>query len=177
MQRSNAAQSGLSASSWVSASANYAGGKGEPQNSASGGSGGGSANCNLPSQLEITAINIGQGDATLIASPTKLLLADAGESYWNSSNDANKIAEVIQNRYGANCTHIDYVVISHIHLDHIGYIQADEDSSGNLLDENGSSYQEGENILNLQFKAGFAHLVGSLGFTVGQTFMRDYMGC
>lgn len=182
MERIDTQVSGTNSSNWANSTTSYSSGFGTPStanssaasSSSSSSSSGGSSSCNYPSQLEVVSINIGQGDATLIASPSKLLLADAGESYWNSHNDADKVAEVIHSRYGANCSHLDYVVISHIHLDHIGYIQTQDDANGDLLDENGNSFQEGENLLNPSFLAGFAYLVKQLNFTVGNTIIRDY---
>jgi beta-lactamase superfamily II metal-dependent hydrolase len=98
-----------------------------------------------PGKLEIHHINIGQGDSTLIVSPTgKTVLFDAGESYWNSSADAQVIGPYIESVLG--CKSLDYVVISHLHLDHIGYV----------------GY------------GGLWHLVNVQGFTVGQTLLRDY---
>jgi len=95
--------------------------------------------------LELHHINIGQGDATLIVGPTgKSLLFDAGESYWNSSIDAQVIGPYIETVLG--CKELDYVVISHFHVDHIGYV----------------GY------------GGLWHLVEVQGFTVGQTLLRDY---
>ena len=174
MERVNPSRDGDSPNSWATAIASYSGGLGTPAAQNSTYDSGPVAQCNYPDQLEIVSINIGQGDATLIASPQKLLLADAGESYWNSHNDADKVAEVIHSRYGENCNRLDYVVISHLHLDHIGYIQADEDANGDLLDEFGGSYEEGDNILNPSFRAGYAYLVKELGFSIGETVLRDY---
>jgi len=95
--------------------------------------------------LEIHHINIGQGDSTLIVSPTsKTLLFDAGETYWNSHIDADTIGPYIQSILG--CKQLDYVVISHFHVDHIGYV----------------GY------------GGLWNLVEVQGFTVGQTLLRDY---
>jgi beta-lactamase superfamily II metal-dependent hydrolase len=95
--------------------------------------------------LEIHHINIGQGDATLIVGPTgRSLLFDAGESYWNSSADAEKIGPYIEGVLG--CKQLDYVVISHFHCDHIGYV----------------GY------------GGLWNLVEVQGFTVGQMLHRDY---
>jgi len=95
--------------------------------------------------LEIHHINIGQGDSTLIASPTgKSLLFDAGETYWNSHIDADTIGPYIQSVLG--CKQLDYVVISHFHVDHIGYV----------------GY------------GGLWNLVEVQGFTVGTTLLRDY---
>jgi beta-lactamase superfamily II metal-dependent hydrolase len=95
--------------------------------------------------LEIHHINIGQGDSTLIVGPTgKSLLFDAGESTWNSSTKARIIGLYIENVLG--CKTLDYVVVSHFHLDHIGYV----------------GY------------GGLWHLVEIQGFTVGTTLLRDY---
>jgi Lamin Tail Domain len=67
--------------------------------------------------LEIHHINIGQGDATLIVGPTaRSLLADAGESYWSSHIDADTVGPYIDQVLG--CKRLDYVLISHFHVDH-----------------------------------------------------------
>ncbi|MFP4346401.1 MAG: lamin tail domain-containing protein [Anaerolineales bacterium] len=95
--------------------------------------------------LEIHHINIGQGDATLVVGPTgRSLLIDAGESYWNSSVDAEKMGPYIENVLG--CKELDYVLITHFHLDHIGYV----------------GY------------GGLWNLVEVQGFTFGQMLHRDY---
>lgn len=111
--------------------------------------GGGGGTCGTGTwttgNLEIHHINIGQGESTLIVSPTgKTLLFDAGESYWNSSIDAQTIGPYIENVLG--CKELDYVVISHFHVDHIGYV----------------GY------------GGLWNLVEVQNFTVGQTLFRDY---
>jgi hypothetical protein len=177
MERIDPWQGGTLASNWDNATTSYGVGNGTPgaENSVYIGSGSSTAACNYPSTLEVTVINIGQSDATLIATPSQLMLADVGESYWNSHNDAAKVASVIHNKYGTNCNLIDYVVISHLHLDHIGYIQAEEDANGNLLDENGGSYSEGENLRNPIFWSGYAYLIKELGFEVGTTIIRDFV--
>ncbi len=112
-------------------------------------SNGGVAGCGTgswtPGNLEIHHINVGQGDATLVVSPIgKSALFDAGESYWNSSADARTVGPYIENVLG--CKHLDYVLISHFHLDHIGYV----------------GY------------GGLWHLVEVQGFSVGQMLHRDY---
>ncbi len=95
--------------------------------------------------LEIHHINIGQGDATLIVGPTgQSLLFDAGESYWNSSIDAERVGPYIEAVLG--CKELDYVVITHFHVDHIGYV----------------GY------------GGLWNLVEVQGFSVGQMLHRDY---
>ena len=176
LERQDVVAAGTKASAWGTASLAYSAGLGTPGavNSVYGEHLVSDPLCDYPDQLEITAINIGQGDATLVATKTRLLLADAGESYWNSHRDADKIAAEIQSRYGELCRTLDYVVISHIHTDHIGYVQPEEDAGGKLLNEFGQAYTEGDNLLNPRFRSGFAYLVGELGFRVGQTIVRDY---
>ncbi|GKX27523.1 hypothetical protein SH1V18_00030 [Vallitalea longa] len=98
-----------------------------------------------PGNLEIHHINIGQGNATLVVGPTgKSLLIDVGESYWNSSADANVIGPYIENVLGSK--YIDYVLITHFHCDHIGYI----------------GY------------GGLWNLVEQQNFTIGHMIHRDY---
>lgn len=98
-----------------------------------------------PGNLEIHHINVGQADSTLIVSPTgKTLLIDAGEVVYNSSANARLIANYIQSVTGSK--HLDYVLISHFHADHIGYV----------------GY------------GGLWGLVETQGVTVGQTIHRDY---
>lgn len=98
-----------------------------------------------PGTLEIHHMNIGQGDSALIVGPTgKSLLIDAGETYWNSSTDAQKIGPYVEAVLG--CKELDYVVITHFHADHIGYV-----GYGGLW-----------NLIEVQ------------NFTIGQTLHRDY---
>lgn len=74
----------------------------------------------------------------------KSILLDAGESYWNSSADAQVMGPYIENVLGHK--NLDYVLISHFHLGHIGYV----------------GY------------GGLWNLVEEQGFTVGKMLHRDY---
>jgi beta-lactamase superfamily II metal-dependent hydrolase len=95
--------------------------------------------------LEIHHIDIGQADSTLIVGPTgRTLLVDAGEAYWNSHQKADIIGPYIEGVLG--CKELNYVLITHFHLDHIGYVDY----------------------------GGLWHLVEVQGFTVGQMLHRDY---
>jgi len=141
MKRINPDVSGTLSSNWSTSTIIYDGGFGTPLNSAATVSGGSWT----PGNLEIHHINIGQGDATLVVGPTgKSLLIDAGESYWNSSVDAQKIGAYTESVLGSK--QLDYVLITHFHLDHIGYV----------------GY------------GGLWHLVEQQGFTVGEMIHRDY---
>ena len=96
--------------------------------------------------LEVHHLDVGQGDSTLIVSPTgKSLLFDAGEENWNSGANAETvIGPYLQSVLG--CKQLDYVVISHFHLDHIGYV----------------GY------------GGLWNLVEAQNFSIAQTLLRDY---
>lgn len=70
--------------------------------------------------LEIHVMNVGQGDAQLIIGPTgETLLIDVSEPSWNSNQGATLVASEIRRITGDH--HLDYVMGSHWHLDHIGY--------------------------------------------------------
>ncbi|MDP2816444.1 MAG: MBL fold metallo-hydrolase [Rectinemataceae bacterium] len=64
--------------------------------------------------LKIHHINVGQGDATLLVSPTgKTMLIDAGGNGMGTSN-------VLPYILSLGVTQLDYVVATHLHADHIG---------------------------------------------------------
>ncbi len=69
--------------------------------------------------LEIHHIDAGRGVATLIVSPSgRTLLVDAGEGTWDSNEGANAVGAYLR-RLGV--TRLDYVLVSHFHVDHVGY--------------------------------------------------------
>ena len=73
-----------------------------------------------PGTFEIHMINVGQGMCQLVIAPNgKTLLMDCPEMSWNSSSTAELVASKIKKITGN--THLDYIVASHLHLDHIGY--------------------------------------------------------
>lgn len=75
-----------------------------------------------PGNFEIYVFDVEQRDSQLIVSPTgKTLLIDAGEASSNTGKGAAYIASKLREVMGPNFNHIDYVVPSHLHLDHIGY--------------------------------------------------------
>jgi beta-lactamase superfamily II metal-dependent hydrolase len=70
--------------------------------------------------LEIHHIDAGEAMSTLIVSPTgRSLLIDAGEATWDSSAGATVVGSYVRSVLG--CSALDYVLISHFHLDHVGY--------------------------------------------------------
>jgi beta-lactamase superfamily II metal-dependent hydrolase len=98
-----------------------------------------------PGWLEIHHIDAGQASSTLIVGPTgRSLLVDAGEADWQADDGALIVGPYIKNVLGSS--HLDYVLISHFHLDHTGY----------------------------PGHGGLWHLVNLQGFTVGKLLHRDF---
>jgi competence protein ComEC len=75
-----------------------------------------------PGILEITAIDVGQGDSLLLITPEgKTLLLDAGGMPGNSRADFDVGEEVVSPYlWSRGIRHLDVVAISHAHSDHIG---------------------------------------------------------
>jgi len=74
-----------------------------------------------PGTLEIHVFNVGQGESQLIIGPTgKTMLIDLFESNWNTNQGATWVAGEVRRITGG--THLDYVMASHWHLDHMGYV-------------------------------------------------------
>ena len=97
-----------------------------------------------PGWLEIHHIDAGEAMATLIVSPVgRSLLVDAGEAAWDSSDGATLIGSYVRAVLG--CATLDYVVLSHFHLDHVGF----------------------------PGQGGIWHLVERQGFAIGKLLHRD----
>lgn len=117
-----------------------------------------------PGELNVYWFDVDQGDAQLVVGPTgKTLLIDLGENSWNAqgaNTNASEVAAQIRNICGTGSSpvHLDHVMVSHHHLDHIGY-------AGNPSDT--SAY--GNGLYQLLTPTS----VGGLGFTVGQLIDRD----
>lgn len=115
-------------------------------------------------ELNVYWFDVDQGDAQLIVGPTgKTLLVDLGETAWNSkgvSTNATAVAAQIRAICGTGSSpvHIDYVMNSHLHLDHIGYARNPTDTEA-----------LGNGIYQLLTPTA----TGGLGFTVGQLIDRD----
>lgn len=111
-------------------------------------------------ELNVYWFDVEQGDAQLIVGPTgRTMLVDAGEDAWNSTG-AGTNATLLASRIRAICgvtgpVHLDYVMASHHHLDHIGYASNPNDTS-----------TVGNGIYRLLTPAGE-------GFTVGTLIDRD----
>jgi len=94
--------------------------------------------------LEIHHIDAGKAVSTLIVSPTgRSLLIDVGESEWDRHDGADVVGAYVLGVLG--CARLDYVVLSHFHLDHVGF----------------------------PGHGGLWHLVNEQGFAVGKLLHRD----
>lgn len=115
-------------------------------------------------ELNVYWFDVDQGDAQLIVGPTgKTLLIDLGENAWNAkgvNTNATAVAAEIRSICGTGSSpvHLDYVMNSHLHLDHIGYAKNPTDTEA-----------LGNGIYQLLTPTA----IGGLGFTVGQLIDRD----
>lgn len=80
-----------------------------------------------PGELTVHWLDVEQGDSQLIVGPTgRTLLVDLGETSWNTTGTTTK-ADAVAAKVRAVCgiasgpVHLDAVLASHHHLDHIGY--------------------------------------------------------
>ena len=70
--------------------------------------------------MEIHILDVGQSMSTLVVYKSGYsVLIDAGEANWNSKVNAANVASKIEKILGSKT--IDVLVVSHLHLDHIGY--------------------------------------------------------
>lgn len=86
-------------------------------------------------ELNVYWLDVDQGDSQFIVGPTgRTLLIDLGETSWNSTG-AGTNASSVAARIRAICgvpsgpVHLDYVMASHHHLDHIGYASNPNDGT------------------------------------------------
>jgi beta-lactamase superfamily II metal-dependent hydrolase len=116
-------------------------------------------------EMNVYWFDVDQGDSQLIVGPTgKTMLIDLGERAWNSSGTGTKAYEVAQQiksicGTGSNPVALDYVMVSHQHLDHIGYAHVPEDGTSTI----------GNGLWQLLSPASS----GGLDFTVGTLYDRD----
>ena len=73
------------------------------------------------SHFQITFIDVGQGDSALVECDDHYMLIDAGDT-----NKGEKVYKVLSDK---NITSLDYLIISHMHSDHVGGLKE-------LLDHN-----------------------------------------
>jgi hypothetical protein len=70
--------------------------------------------------LEIHHIDAGEAMATLIVSPVgRTMLVDAGEADWDRTAGAQLVGGYLRKVLG--CDRLDYGLISHFHVDHVGF--------------------------------------------------------
>ena len=108
-----------------------------------------------PGNFEIYIFDIEQRDSQLIVSPTgKTLLIDAGEASSNTGMGATFLVSKLREVMGPGFNHIDYVVPSHLHLDHIGYagyggiwglVETHGFTIGKLVDRNAGRWVDANN--------------------------------
>jgi competence protein ComEC len=79
-----------------------------------------------PGALEITAIDVGQGDSLLIVTPEgKFILLDSGGHLGNATSNFDVGEDVVSPYlWQRGIRHLDAVAISHAHSDHMGGMQA-----------------------------------------------------
>jgi len=115
-------------------------------------------------ELNVYWFDVEQGDSQLIVGPTgRTMLIDLGESAYNTTGvntHATRVASAIRAICGiaSGPVHLDYVVASHHHLDHIGYSRVPGDVTA-----------YGQGLYQLLTPAATA----GLGFTVGQFVDHD----
>ena len=109
-----------------------------------------------PGTFAIYVLDVEQGDSQFIVSPSgKTMLIDVGETNWNSSAGATYVNMRLQEIMGAGFSHIDYLVLTHLHSDHLGYVEYD--STG----------------LNTTGYGGIYDIVETYGYTIGKMIDRD----
>lgn len=122
------------------------------------------SNSETVAEFSVHFIDVGQGDCTLVKSGNKSLLIDSGES-GNEQTVLNYLAK-------EKVTKLDYVVITHMHTDHMGsmakIIQSVEVSNvimSELNEKNTPTTKAYENLLNAVSQSGAKVLKAKAGDT------------
>jgi len=117
--------------------------------------------------LYIYCLDVGQGDATLIVSPTgQTMLVDAG----NNGEGEDKVLPLLDS---LNITSLDYIVATHYHADHIGGV--DEVVNGLSIDSIGIVYDRGWSYTT-QTYYDYANAVGPIRTTIQDSQVIDLGG-
>ncbi len=119
---------------------------------------------NGQAQLKIYQIDVNTGDAALIVSPTnKYILLDAGDDRYNYGDT------VLRFLRNLDITHLDNIIVSHYHQDHIGgiprviYGLSGTNTNDSLL---GWCYDRGDTYTTSTF-INYKNAVGSKRRTIG----------
>lgn len=84
------------------------------------------APADAPRNVEFYIFDLGQADAMLVVGPPperRTLLIDTGELNWNSRAGCNHVRDRVHQITGKY--HVDFLLVTHYHLDHIGYFRAE----------------------------------------------------
>jgi hypothetical protein len=93
----------------------------------------------IPGTFEIHIFDVDQGDSQLIIFPSGFtLLIDAGEPTYNTDKNAVRIASEIRALTGDS--HIDVGLITHLHMDHVGYFEGG--GFWALIEEQGITFEK-----------------------------------
>jgi hypothetical protein len=75
----------------------------------------------LSGELSLYHFDVDQADCTLLISPSGVsVLFDCGDAGWNSSRELRDLVPQIESILGSRT--LDYIVVSHLHVDHVGYV-------------------------------------------------------
>lgn len=106
-----------------------------------------------PGTFEIRIFDVEQGDSQLIIFPSGFtILIDVREASWNTGAGAAFIAQKIRTITGGS--HVEVGILSHLHLDHIGYagyggfwglIENQGITFDQIIDRNAGAWVDGHN--------------------------------